>query len=252
MKILKRTLAFSLFLASSLHGAVVTNHLLVDFNGTFSGSAYTQAVGEVLINGTFTQIGSPVISGGIADNSSTTGFRYDTTITNLRTQNWIAEAIISFDSFNNVLEQPTLLNVEATNDFRVHVNKTTLEVVYNDGTPKQTTATLPPLNSWNHYALVWDGSATKMDAYVDRVLVGTVDAAIYLGTNRIISFGYRNGSTRGIDGQIDGVAFSTFTGTFNQTTDFRLIPEPSVFAMSGGLCALLWLRRRKKMGTIEI
>jgi hypothetical protein len=224
--------------------AVTSTQLLVNFSGIVSGSNYTFASGESVNNGTFTVVGSPTISGGQADlTGGTTGFRYTRSDTTLGSQSWIAEAVVDFDAFSS---QATFINVQGDVDFRVHFTPSTLQFIYWDGAARSNTPALPTLNTFNHYALAWDSTTTALSGYRNGTLLGTLNFNQYIVSNQVVSFGFsHNANGRGIDGQMDAIAFSTFTGTFNPNTAFLLIPEPSALAMFGGLFLVgLGYRRR--------
>lgn len=236
-------IAFTAWVSPQTDAAVTSAQLLIHFNGTVSGSTYNLAAGEVVNNGTFTVTGTPTVSGGQADlTGGATGFVY-TTNTNLVGQNWIAEAVVDLDAFTALA---TFINVEGDTDFRVHNNTTTLQASYWDGGSRSVTPALPTLNTYNHYALVWNATATSLSSYVNGVLVGTSDFNAYADANNFVGFGFsRYANSRGIDGQLNTVALSTFTGTFDPNTDFSVIPEPSALAMCGGFLMIGLVYRRR-------
>ena len=234
------------------HGATTyTNQVLVRFDGSVSGSSYTLGTGEVDTTGSFKANGTPTINLGTASldgGTSNDGFDFNpTSLGALTTQNWVAEAILSFDTFQT--GQRTIIDVQGDTDIRVNNNGNGLEALYWDGstTNPVLTASLPSTGTFIHYALVWDAATTSLTAYIDGVSIGTSDHGTFATPDTSnVSFGYFGRATfddRSIDGSLDAVAFSTFTGTFDPGSDFT-IPEPSALWLAGlGLLPLLRRRR---------
>jgi hypothetical protein len=236
---------------TSYASTVLTQQLLINFDGSIVGDTYTLGAGEVDTTGTFAGSSSPTISGGFADlTGGTDGFQINaTSLGTLTTQNWVAETLVSFDSFGG--GQLTVMDVQGDTSFRINNAGTLLEANYWDGgTGGSVTAALPSTGTEVHLAYVWDAAATSLTAYVDGISIGTIDNNAFAtpDTNNI-SFGYfgRSGfEGRGIDGQLNGVAFSTFTGTFDEVSDFQLVPEPSTYALLFGLCGLAYVMVRRR------
>lgn len=232
--------------------ATVTPIVRIGFNGSLSGTAYTLGAGELDTTGTFVANGTPTLSGGMAslDGVATgghDGFKFNpTTLGNLTTQNWLVEAVISFDTFTS---GGTVIDVLGDTDFRLTLpNPTALQAVYWDGANEGSiAAVLPAANTLRHYALVWDAAGTRLSAYVNGVLIGSADnGAFSVADATNISFGYFGRATfanRGVDGSLDAVAFSTFTGSFDAGSNF-VIPEASSLLL-GILGGLPLLRRRR-------
>lgn len=228
--------------------ATVTPVLNINFSGSIAGNTYTLGAGEVDTTGTFTGFGNPVVSLGEADlagGGTHQGFEIDPGP--LVAQNWIAEAYVTFDTIGG--GQLTVLSVQGDTALRINNAGTQLEANYWDGATSGTaSAALPATGTEVHVALVWDAAATSLTGYVDGVSMGVIDNNAYAVPDQSnLSFGYfgRAGfDDRGIDGQLNAIAFSTYTGTFT-TADFQAVPEPSSAALLGlGGLALL-LRRRK-------
>ena len=233
----------------------VSADLLIRFDGTLSGTTYTLGAGEIDSTGTFAGFGAPVVSGGMADldgGGTHEGFNFDpTSFGDLTTLNWVVETTLNFDTFGG--GQLTAIDVQGDTDFRINNSGTLLEAGYWDGSSfgNQTTA-LPAADASVHLALVWDATATSLTGYVDGVSIGVIDNNAFAQPDaNNISFGYfgRNGfDNRGIDGQLDAVAFKTFAGSFDPNSDFQLlnaIPEPSSVALLA-IAGIGFLRRRQK------
>jgi hypothetical protein len=247
-------LSLTLIVPFSVFAATVTPQVLVTFDGSISGNTYTLGTGEVDTTGTFTGVGSPVVSGGEADLNQNgglavqQGFEFNPgSIGTLTTTNWVAEALVSFDALLGI---STVISVQGDTDFRIVNAGTSLEAAYWDGSVLgQVFPALPATNTPVHLALVWNAAATSLTAYVDGVSAGTIDnGAFATPDTSYVSFGYfgRSGfEGRAMDGQLDGVAFSTYSGTFDPSADF-VIPEPSSMIMVGffALAAGCVLRRR--------
>lgn len=215
----------------------LTERLHILFNGSVSGSVYTLGSGETDTTGTFKANGSPTITAGAAalDGSAATdanadGFSFNpSSLGSLTGQNWVAESIVSFDAFGG--GQRTIIDVLGDTDFRINNAGTSLQAGYWDGsTFGSVSPALPALATPVHLALVWDAAATSLTAYVDGVSVGTVNNNAFATPDTTnVSFGYlgRSGLVgRGIDGSLDSVSFSTFTGAFAPANDFRLFTPP--------------------------
>jgi hypothetical protein len=242
---------------SFMSAASVTRQVFVLFDGSISGNTYTLGTGEVDTTGTFTGVGNPVVSGGEADLTLNggelvqQGFEFNPgSIGTLTTTNWVAESLVSFDSFSGL---STVISVQGDTDFRIANAGTSLEAAYWDGSVLgQVFPAFPATNTPVHLALVWDAAATSLTAYVDGVSAGTLDnGAFATPDTSYVSFGYFGRSTfegRAMDGQLDGVAFSTFTGAFDSTSDFQLIPEPTSVALIAfsAFVTFFSIRRRKK------
>lgn len=240
-------IAVSSLLATGAGAGTVTPVLKINFDGSISGDTYTLGVGEIDTTGTFAGFNSPVVAGGEADLIG--GGTHEGVGMNpgaIVGQNWIAEAVLNFDTLSDSLA--TAISVQGDAGVRINTAGTQLEAYYWDGlTEGRVTTALPAADTPVHLALVWDAAATSLTAYVDGVSIGVIDNNAYAVTDATdLSFGYfgRIGfNDRGIDGQLDAVSFSTFTGTFDPNTDLQ-IPEPGSLALLS-LGGLFVLRRRR-------
>lgn len=237
--ITKHTLALSaatLLLTFPAHA--VTTNLLINFDGSIAGNSYTLAAGEVDTTGTFGGNDFPSVNGGEADlGGGSDGFQIDpTSIGALTTTDWVAETMVSFDTFGG--GQLTIIDVQGDTDLRISNDGSALEVGYWDGsTWEGRSAALPSAGTPVHLALVWNASASSLTAYVDGTSIGTVDNNTFATPDAgSLSFGYlgRTGHEgRGIDGQLAAVSFAT-SGSAIQVEDFLLLPEPSTYALTNG------------------
>lgn len=230
------TLASPLWLSAGAGASdTATEHLRIQFDGSLAGTAYTLGAGEIDTTGTFAANGTPTLGAGtasldgsVAANADADGFKLNpATIGSLTTQNWVAEAIVNFDAFGT--GQRTIIDVQGDTDFRINSAGTLLEANFWDGAPANPniTAPLPAVGLPHHYALVWNAATNTLTAYIDGVAVGSTSGSGAFNTPDAanISFGYlgRTGVVgRGIDGLLDAVSFSTFTGSFVPATDFAL------------------------------
>jgi hypothetical protein len=229
----------------------------VNFNGSLAGTTYTLGAGEIDNSSSFRSNGAAAVSAGVGDvpgdvnNSS--GFFFDSTaLGNLRTQNWITEARFSPDV--PVAQQPTatnwnhILDVQGDTFFRFNGQtppKITQFGYWDGSTEPAVTAPNPPANQYSHIALVWDAANTSLQAFVNGVSQGTADANAFEVPSANVGYGFfsRTGFlNRAVDGKLDAVAFSTFTGTFNPATDFQLpVPEPNTLVLlTISSAALAW------------
>ena len=229
--------------------ATVTPILNVNFSGSIVGNTYTLGAGEVDTTGTFTGFGSPIITGGEADlvgGASNQGFTMSHGVAAGVTTNWIAETILNFDTFSAL---DGAISVDGGLDFRVTNAATQLEALYWDGAvDSKSFSSLPTAGTEVHLALVWDATANNLTAFIDGVAAPAVGGNAYSVNGDYVSFGYfgRSGfDNRGMDGQLNAVAFSTYTGSVTAADLQLTVPEPSSAALLGLGGLALILRRRK-------
>ena len=224
--------------ATTASATPISTNLLVNFDGSLSGSSYTLGSGETDVTGTFKANGSPVLGAGLASINSgadggTAGFDFNPgSLGDLRTQNWVAEVLITFQSFAGTL--PTAISVQDV-DFRVNNAKTALEsVYYNFSTDVRQTTALPAFGTQVHLALVWDASTGTLNGYVDGNPVGPVTGGAFEAPDPTnVSFGYfgRAGfDNRGVDGILDAVSFRSGTTAVNPDADFAILPAGSTYS----------------------
>src|SRR5262249_628064 len=103
-----------------------------------------------------------------------------------------------------------------------------------DQEPKQTVPDLP-LDSFSHVALVWNAGTKTLSGYLNGVSQGSVSSGANFGVSRPnVGYGFFSRFLdRAVDGKLDAVAFSTFSGDFNPATDLQLtgVPEPATFLL---------------------
>jgi hypothetical protein len=264
-------------LASVANAATITPQVLVNFDGTLSGTTYSLGAGELDNSGTFSASGMASVAGGFGDVpgdvDSTSGFYFDAGLgglgMDLQTTNWISEALVWPDV--PASQQPThgadsggarnnhILGVQGDTFYRFQGESPDAEKItefgYWDGATEQRVqvANLKS-NKPNHVALVWDAADTRLDAYYNGLLRGSVDLGAFDVSSPYVGYGFfaryvaqPGVGGRAIDGSLDAVAFSTYDGAFDPANDFQLpvVPEPSSFLMvSFVLAALRWPRNR--------
>ncbi|QQL45585.1 PEP-CTERM sorting domain-containing protein [Sulfuriroseicoccus oceanibius] len=232
----------------------LTNQLLVNFDGSLAGSTYTLGGGEIDTTGTFSASGGVgVVPGSAFVAGGTDGFTLDpTSIGTLTSTSWVAETVVSFNTFGG--GQLTAISVQGDTDFRINNNGGELQVGYWDGgTYGSVAGDLPDVGVPVHLAMVWDATNSSLTGYVNGVMLGTVDNNDFaVPDSSYVSYGFfdRSGfEGRGIDAEMYGAAFSTFTGTFDEGADFQLslatnVPEPTSTTLLGLGGLALILRRR--------
>jgi hypothetical protein len=239
---------------SPAHAATVTKQVFVDFSGSLTGTTYTLGPGEVDNSASFRANGGATVSGGIADipgnTNDASGFFFNSTaLGNLRTQNWITEAVMSLDV--PVANQPNVtqpfnhfLDVQGDLFYRFDGNPKVTRFGYWDGATEPTMVSANPLaRAYSHVALVWESGMRTLSAYINGASQGSVSAANpFEVPSPNVGYGFFSRFlNRAIDGKLNAVAFSTFTGTFNPGADFQLpvVPEPSSAALLTVVLSLL-------------
>jgi trimeric autotransporter adhesin len=226
--------------------ATVTPRVNVDFNGTLSNLTYTLGAGELDTTGSFTANGSVAVGSGEADVpgnvDAKSGFYFDaSSLGDLTTQDWLAEIVFSPDvaaagqpgTFNNFLD------IQGDTYFRYNGNgqPKAAEFGFFDGTnePIDTTVGSLPTNRFSHLAVTWTAATNTLEAFLDGVSQGALASdSPFTASSTRIGFGFfaRGGFIgRALDGKLDSVAFSTFTGTIDPPNDFQLtVPQPPLTA----------------------
>lgn len=271
------SLVAAMAMVTAAGAANVTNQVLINFDGSLTGTTYNLGVGEIDNSGTFASSGMAAVAGGVGDVpgdvDSTSGFYFDGTALSvgaLTGVSWVSEARISLDT--PVTQQPThgandgegqrnnhFLDVQGDTFYRFNGQNASAdkftEFGYWDGGSEQaiTTADLPA-NQYAHVALVWDAGNTSLTAYLNGGSQGTVDlnafddsSSPYVGYGFFSRYIQQAGvGPRSIDGNLSAVAFSTYDGDFNPAADFQLqVPEPnSLLLLMLGLGVLPWLVKR--------
>jgi hypothetical protein len=250
--------------------AVVTPQVLVNFDGSLSGTAYTLGPGEIDNSFTFSANGSVSISGGVADipgdTDRTAGFLFsggdlviEQGLGSLRTTNWVTEAHFMPDVAAANQPQPQeqygnhFLDVQGDTFYRYDGfgrPDVVTDFGYWDGGSEDIEPAGEPIPGiFNHVALVWDASTNSVEAFLNGVSQGiaTTGNAFDVSSPNVGYGFFSRFLDRAVDGKLDAVAFSTFTGAFNPATDFQLavIPEPGSFVLIGmAFAGLAQIRRR--------
>lgn len=253
--------------------AVVTPQVLVYFDGSLAGTAYTLGPGEIDNSFTFGANGSVSITDGIADipgdTDRTSGFLFsggdlviEQGLGSLRTTNWVTEAHFMPDVAS--VDQPSpqtpygnhFLDVQGDTFYRYDGygrNPKSPTFGYWDGSNETVLDSGEPVvGVFNHVALVWDASTNTLEAYLNGVSQGAASTgSAFDVSSPNVGYGFFSRFLdRAVDGKLDAVAFSTFDGTFNPATDFQLavievIPEPGSLVLIGmAFAGLAQIRRR--------
>jgi hypothetical protein len=228
---------------TTLEATALETGLLIHFDGSLDGGVYTLGEGEIDSTGTFKPNGAPNVSGGVAvinpgNENGPDGFDIDpASLGNLTTRNWVAEAVVSYQSSGDTETTPVVIDVQGDCNLRLRdeFDADVLQMFYWNGSAVQQKYTaLPPNGEQVHLALAWDAGSATLTGYVNGVAFGSSSAGSFatpdLGT---LSFGYfgRTGfEGRGVDGIHNAVTFQTGTATFNPATDFLILPETQSFA----------------------
>lgn len=254
--------------------AVVTPQVKINFNGTLTGATYNLAAGEIDNSTSFAANGSATVSGGVGDvpgdldptnvgsgnveglgTATGSGFYFYGNLLGLGAlpaRNWISEARVKLDV--PVASQPGTFNhfldVQGDTFYRYDSSPKVTRFGYWDGSNELTTMTPGPTDAgYSHVALVWNSAASSLTAYVNGASQGTIDQNNFDVSSPRIGYGFfARFYNRGIDGKLDAVAFSTFTGAFNPATDFQLavVPEPSSLGLAAlALAVAPWVVRKQ-------
>ncbi|MEK7953179.1 fibronectin type III domain-containing protein [Luteolibacter soli] len=228
---------------TTLPGTPLETKLLINFDGTVDGTTYTLGGGEVDATGTFKANGVPNVSNGVAtlnpgNESGPDGFDINpTSLGSLLTQNWVAEALVTYHSTGTTTTTPVILDVQGDCNVRLRdqLDANVLQMFYwNGSSVQQRYATLPPSGVKVHIAYAWDAGSATLTGYVNGVAFGSATAGPFATPDpTTLSFGYfgRTGfEGRGIDGILDAVAFQTGTATVNPATDFLILPDTQNYA----------------------
>jgi hypothetical protein len=253
----------------------------INFNGSLSGRAYTLAPGEVDVTGTFAALaGSEVVSNGFAIlNSANYGEGYS--VTNRIVDagsgvatNFIAEILFiptagfeqgtgqyggyaDFFSFGSTwwTEDNHGDGIFALRYFTSTSYEMRVDSVGSGGTV--TGDAIPLAGVANHIAMVYRQGLGMTNNFLDYYLNGTLVSMLSLPNNVgssgvdsvYATFGQAVPGTTygpcGLDGLVDSLAYSTFSGTFSSTYNFVLYQAPvapklGITGPSGGQVTLTW------------
>lgn len=217
--------------------------LLVNFDGSLDGTVYTLGDGEIDATSTFKANGAPNISGGVAvinpgNENGIDGFDIDpASVGNLTTQNWVAEAVVTYQSSGDIATTPVVMDVQGDCNIRLRdeLDANVLQMFYWNGSAVQQKYTaLPPNGVRVHLAFSWNAGTATLTGYVNGVPFGSSSGGSFTTPDlSTLSFGYfgRTGfEGRGIDGVLDAVAFQTGTATFDPGSNFLILPVTQSFA----------------------
>jgi len=229
--------------ATTLSGTPLETKLLINFDGTVDATTYTLGEGEIDATSSFKANGFPNVSNGVAtlnpgNESGPDGFDINpTSLGSLLTQNWVAEALVTYHSTGTVETTPVLMDVQGDCNVRLRdqLDANVLQMFYWNGSSVQQRYTaLPPSGVKVHIAYVWYAGSATLTGYVNGVAFGSATAGPFATPDPSnLSFGYfgRSGfEGRGIDGILDAVAFQTGTATVNPATDFLILPETQSYS----------------------
>jgi len=229
--------------AAPTHAATVTN-------------VFTEHFDDATLEAGLSNANSTPISGGIADlngsNPANTaqGFTFSNTAYDSAsgpTVSFIMEAVIP--------DATTASNLDTLFSFNGFIgirrdSSANWEIFRGVGSALFTSPT-----DGDHVALVFTENDTSdvIEAYVNGTLVATLAGSVAASAVNSMGFGletWSNNRFRGFDGSLDAIAFSTFTGTFDDDSDFVLlnvnvIPTPAALPAGLGLLALTFLRRKR-------
>lgn len=245
-KTVMSSIAIILCVLSLGAAATVTPQLRVEFNGTLSGSNYVSADGEVVQGALQLKQGTEALSEGVlitSDVSDGIHFEPDVSLTHkvvrdqyVIDQNFVIEMVARRNDVPYAFQ--TLFSVHGSVAYR-YTSSSSAETEFMTYGPQSTgwrtvsgSAALISDSELLHYALVYEyvsDTQCKLSCYVegeqvDSTLVnstaaeGQPDWGIMFGGDS-----HTSATERGMPLDIDAVAFSTYTGTFDSERDFSLL-----------------------------
>ena len=253
----------ALLLVASLAVALVWGTVA---NAAAITTVMTEDFSDATLDPLLTNWNSTPISGGIADlngsNPTGTAQGFTMSIASYNSNNansggplvsWIMEAIVP-DAY-------TATGLDALMSFNGNYSTSFLSPNWGMSYPSCLTTTVATPQNGDHVALVYTyaSAAGTMEYYLNGVLQASgAPSRRYSTASNLAGWGLEVHAavtaSRGFDGSLDAIAFSTFTGTFDPvqnggTDQFALvIPEPSTLALlATGLIGLLcyaWRKRR--------
>ncbi|QDU57031.1 alpha-L-fucosidase [Aeoliella mucimassa] len=222
------------------HAAEVTNYVKVNFNGNVSGSQYTLAAGERDLTNSFRVSGTPSVTSGIAtvngSANDSSGFYFNAdSFGSLPNVDWLAEVV--YQPTVPASQQPGTFNhlVDVEGDLFLRYSaynqsNKLFEYGFYDGAEHQQQLSAPSLDSFEHWALAWDSSADRLSVYRDGSLLGSQSGSNFATPSPNVGFGFfaRTGFfDRSVEGLLDAVSFSTYSGDLVPWEDFQLLGDPS-------------------------
>ncbi|NQT40267.1 MAG: PEP-CTERM sorting domain-containing protein [Planctomycetes bacterium] len=251
-------------LAGSAGAATVTPQVLVNFDGTISGTTYTLGAGELDTTGSFAASrNAQVVSGGqgflnhmfTGGSQGGEGFFFNGPAFNTGgtpNTDWIMEMrwtpTAGYNQSHGQAGSLASMLAQGGHGTLRYVSPTpspsTVQTNYWDGGTDHSfnAATTPTAGVANHAAVVFDNAANRQDYYLNGVLIGSAGGGTPnpVNSNDLFGFGQEihpatTGQVRGTHGFVDAVAFSTFTGAFAPGSDFQLDTAQGTAASSIGV-----------------
>jgi hypothetical protein len=259
--------------------AIVNPLLKVEFKGTLNGTSYTLGPGEVDVTGTFAALqGTEVISNQLAILSAPAGGQGFSVTNNIVDKgnrpetNFIVEMVFAptlgtdqgvgqNNNYADIFSIGSIYYSDANHSDAVFVLGYTSPTTYRLGMDallgtgaSSTGSDLPTVGVLNHIALVYVLGPARTNNLVRYYLNGNLiveDVAPDNGASASVGSVYATfgqavpGSSfipRGLDGILDGVAYSTFSGVFSPRFNFQIARPPALnVSISGSQLTLSWL-----------
>jgi len=218
--------------------AEVTPQIYVDFVGTLQGTSYELGSREIDKTGTFAaHHGTEIVSGGLgvlsdADGAGQESFQFDASAwnhnaTTFAGTSFIVEAVFTPTTASDSMAP--IIDIGGQCYIRFHDGLSAGSWNGSTDSVNNNIQTIPGLGETHHYAVVYAGGNT-IDYYMDGEVIFQSTNGSPQSITKWISWGnIRHTSVDGgrqLRGEYDAVAFSTFSGVFDPTTDFILPKGP--------------------------